>query len=119
MMIYIDSMPLEVLHSSQHKWIRSLQIERIDWTPCSICEEINGKRKQPRGRYHCLNSCFLTISQWCQNEIRYSRLHPVYHSQSHKISKAWREDVEDFVWWMDLEIERIDEEELERLKLRW
>lgn len=116
-MRYIDSMPLEALHSSQHKWIRSLQIERIDWTPCSICRD--GKQNQPYERYHCLQDCFLTISQWCQNEIRYSRLHPGYHGQSHKISKAWREDVEDFVWWMDLEIERIDEEELERMKIGW
>lgn len=119
MMRYIDSMPLEVLHSSQHKWIRALITMHADWAPRSICEEIHGKLKQPYEGYHCLQDCFLTISQWCQNEIRYSRLHPGYHGQSHKISKAWREDVEDFVWWMDLEIERIDEEELERLKLRW
>jgi len=119
MMRYIDSMPLEVLHSSQRKWIRSLQTERIDWTPCSICEEINGKRKQPRGRYHCLNSCFLTISEWCQNEAPHSRLNPQYSNANSRKTRLWREDVENFIWWMDLEIERIDEEELERLKLRW
>jgi len=119
MMRYIDSMPLEVLHSSQRKWIRSLQTERIDWTPCSICEEINGKRKQPRGRYHCLNSCFLTISEWCQNEAPHSRLNPDFLYAKFRNPRLWGEDVENFIWWMDLEIERIDEEELERLKLRW
>ena len=119
MMRYIDSMPLEVLHSSQHKWIRALITMHADWTPCSICEEIYGRRKQPYGRYHCINDCFLAISKWCQNEVHHSRLNPGYFNSLHKISKEWLDDVENFIWWMDLEIERIDEEELEKMKLRW
>lgn len=119
MMRYIDSIPLKVLHLSQHKWIRTLQTERIDWTPCSICREIYSERNQPYERSHCLQDCFLTISAWCQNEAPHSRLHPNFSNANSRRTRMWREDVENFIWWMDLEIERIDEEELERMKIGW
>jgi len=86
---------------------------------CSICREL-----LPENTGKCKDLCFLTISDWCNNDPPTSRLHPRYRyyldTEDSPSSKGdWMKEVNNFVWWMDLEIERIDEEELERLKLRW
>jgi len=80
---------------------------------CSICQYL-----LPNNKGRCKDLCFLTISDWCTSDTTESRLHPHYYSEDLD-GPNWTKAVNNFVWWMDLEIERIDEEELERLKLRW
>lgn len=107
----IDDISLEALRASRDKWAICILTNKLDWNMCSICREL-----LPNNKGKCKDLCFLTISDWCNNDTVSSRLHPHYHTEC---AGDWMKEVNNFVWWMDLEIERIDEEELERLKLRW
>jgi len=82
---------------------------KIDyWSSCRICievDEINGIN------YYCYN-CPLYTSKWCREYDNESRLNHVYHEHQEETSsnwkKNWEKDVNDYIWWLTIEIETRD-----------
>ena len=95
-----NEIPIEAWEKSQAKWARCLLHNDCDWMACSICDYMF--RISPGKR--CSNGdsgCPLIVSNWCCANPSSSKL----HKHCAIDSEPWEKRVENYLWWIDLEIE--------------
>jgi hypothetical protein len=67
------------------------------WNHCKICIEVN----DIIGRENfCVQHCPLSPQKWCRNDA--------YRSRLYKDNENWEKDVNDYIWWLTIEIETRD-----------
>jgi hypothetical protein len=100
----ISDISKETLIPVRNKWIVTLQTHRIHWQRCAMCEEVNAKVDEncglDEGETDC-DYCPLFENDWCTSETGSSRI----HKRHHRNSKDWEEELNNFINWLDLEIE--------------
>lgn len=89
--ISLSNLPEYALDETIEKYIHALTGEYPVWAYCSICAEIDSILSEDDG---CEILCPLYPSGWCMDDPADSRL---YHPTD--------TDLEDYLWWVTIELE--------------
>ena len=110
--IPLDDISSDAIKDSITKFTRLLiegwegykvKYNKMPWQTCKICEEVNEINKN--NFWYCKN-CPLRPSNWCKSDGRASRLFIAYFG--HITLKDWEKDVNDYIWWLTIELETRD-----------
>ncbi len=99
----ISDISKETLIAVRDKWIVTLQTHKIHWARCAMCEEVDAKIDEfglHNDKTYC-DYCPLFENDWCTSETGSSRIHKNHHRNNEK----WEEELNNFINWLDLEIE--------------
>jgi hypothetical protein len=108
--IPLDDISSDAINESIKKFTRLLvegwegykvKYNKMPWQTCKICEEVD--KINNRHFMYCKN-CPLHPSKWCRGHGNDSRLHKIYHITK----KRWEKDVNDYIWWLTIEVETRD-----------
>jgi hypothetical protein len=104
MRITISDISKETLIAVRDQWIVTLQTHKIHWARCAMCEEVQEKVDENSGfdesKTNC-DYCPLFENDWCTSSMGSSRIHKNYHTNG----EEWEEELNNFINWLDLEIE--------------
>ena len=99
--ISIFELSERALDETLRKYSEALQYECISWIACRICFEID----RTANEMHiyaglCETLCPLYPSKWCRNNRHDSRL-----AETDRIKIEWLQDIENYLWWITIELE--------------
>ena len=102
-MIPFNQVPVEAWEESQAKWVRCLLHNTCNWNSCSVCDymfSISPGKRCSTGA----SGCPLIVSNWCCAWEKESKL----SSNCEIDNTPWETRVENYLWWIDLEIEAMN-----------
>lgn len=103
--IPFNNIPLSDWKASRNKWIQCLVNNEEDWQTCSVCGTVRETHKYD----DCTRYCPLAITKWCMGDRVESKLSECYTPEgqhdNYQTHSEWLQNVEDYLNWLDLEIE--------------
>jgi hypothetical protein len=108
--IKFNEITIEAWKESIHKWTQCLLNNNINWHICSVCNEVD---KIINGNEYCNDYCPLAPSEWCKCNSLDSKLAGYEHKSikmSEKQKKRWIENVNNYLMWITIETEMMEEE---------
>lgn len=104
--ISLDDISSDAINESIKKFTRLLiegweEYEKkygMAWNSCKLCTEVFDII---RIENYCVIQCPLSLQGWCKNIANRSRLYK-------KCNENWEKDVNDYIWWLTIEIETRD-----------
>lgn len=113
--IPFHNIPLEDWKSSHAKWVQCLIDDKQDWQICSVCNAVRFILRH--SSINCAMHCPLSISMWCVAEDTCSRLSEFFIGEDgdYQSKDSWRQEVMDYLTWLDLEIEAAELAEDQRI----
>jgi hypothetical protein len=109
-MIRFDEISIKAWNETLQKYAMALLTGYLAWIPCRICDEMDEIRtkNEDDNSIPCKWICPLSPSSWCRNAKSTSRLHYEYHMG--KRDRYWSDDLEEYLWWITIEVEMMEEE---------